>query len=99
MPIEVRETAQFQKWFVNLRDVKVRARISARIRRLSHGHFGDAKFVASGLYELRIDIGPGYRLYFCKQSRQVVILLAGGDKSTQSRDIEQAIAMAKYFRE
>lgn len=97
--IHIRETRRYQQWFVALRDDQARARINLRIRRLSLGHFGDVKAVGSGISEMRIDCGPGYRVYFFRQSKQVVILLAGGDKSSQSRDIEQAIALAKEFKD
>ncbi len=97
--LEIRETSRYQDWFMALRDVQSRARINMRIRRLSLGHFGDVKAIGFGVCELRIDCGPGYRLYFCRQSKQIVILLVGGDKSSQTRDIEQAIALAKKFKE
>lgn len=92
--IEVRETTVYAGWFSRLRDVNARMRIVARIRRLELGNMGDAKFF-SGIGELRIDYGPGYRVYFVKRGAEVVILLAGGDKSTQQKDIERAIALAK----
>jgi putative addiction module killer protein len=93
--IEVRQTAFFTAWLNGLRDRKAHARILARIRRLSVGNPGDVKPVGSGVSELRIDYGPGYRLYFVARGETVVILLCGGDKRTQARDIAQAIEMAK----
>ena len=78
-----------------MRDIRARARVQARIERLVIGHTGDAKPVGEGVSELRIDYGPGYRVYFKKQGRSVVILLAGGDKRTQSRDIKTALRLAR----
>ncbi len=91
--IEVRQTTAFSKWISGLRDVAGRARIIARIRRLEGGNFGDVKFF-DGIGELRIHHGPGYRLYFAKHGKTVVILLCGGDKSSQQTDIAAAKRMA-----
>ena len=93
--IEVRQTQVYSDWFDSLRDRQARARINIRIRRLSLGNFGDAKMVGEGVSELRIDYGPGYRVYFVKRDKQIVILLAGGDKSTQERDIKKAHRLAR----
>ena len=93
--IEVRETDEFREWFEGLRDLTAQMRIGIRIRRVSLGNFGDAKSVGDGLFELRIQYGPGYRVYYARQGDTVVILLAGGDKSTQRRDIERAKALAR----
>lgn len=92
--IEVRKTAAFSKWFSELRDVRAKARIQIRIDRVELGNLGDAKFF-DGIGELRVDYGPGYRVYFVKRGNTVVILLCGGEKSSQSKDIKNAIAMAK----
>jgi len=92
--IEVRQTEEFARWFKSLRDLRAQLRIQKRIDRLSYGLFGDAKFF-SGIGELRIDHGPGYRVYFIKRGEEVVILLSGGDKGTQQNDIRKAIEMAK----
>ena len=92
--IEIRQTARYSKWFGRLRDQNVRARIDVRIRRVSLGNFGDAKFF-DGIGELRVDYGPGYRVYFVRQGESVVILLAGGDKRTQDADIKLAIKLAE----
>jgi putative addiction module killer protein len=91
--IEVRQTEAFSAWMSGLRDLHGVARLTARIRRLTLGHFGDAKAVSGGVSELRIDHGPGYRIYFARRGALVVLLLCGGDKSTQRRDIERAKAM------
>jgi len=93
--IEIRKTATFAKWIDDLRDMRARARVQARIERLAVGHAGDVKPVGEGVSELRIDYGPGYRVYFKKRGRSVVILLAGGDKRTQSRDIKAALRLAR----
>ena len=88
--IEICQTATYLRWFAGLTDLKVCLRIDARIRRVSVGNFGDAKSVGGGVSELRIDYGPGYRIYFTRRSNAVVILLAGGDKRTQKADMEAA---------
>jgi len=92
--VEVRETDVFSRWFKSLRDVKARARIQTRINRLTIGLLGDVKFFG-GIGELRIDYGPGYRIYFVQRGNELIILLSGGDKATQERDIKRAIDMAK----
>ena len=88
--IEIRQTESYRKWFASLKDRNARARINIRIRRLSLGNPGDVKSIGSGISELRIKYGPGYRVYFVKRKNQIIILLAGGDKSTQSEDIKNA---------
>jgi putative addiction module killer protein len=93
--IDVRQTEVFTAWFMGLRDRQARARILARIRRLSAGNPGDVKPVGGGVSEMRIDYGPGYRLYFVSRGKTVVILLCGGDKRSQNRDIAQAIELAQ----
>jgi len=93
--VEIRKTATFSKWIDSLCDLRARARIQVRIERLAIGHAGDVKPVGEGVSELRIDYGPGYRVYFKKQGRSVVILLAGGDKKTQSRNIKTALRLAR----
>jgi putative addiction module killer protein len=93
--IEVRQTEEYSEWFANLRDKQARARINVRIRRLSLGNPGDVKPVGEGVSELRIDYGTGYRVYFLQRGREVVILLAGGDKRTQQKDIEIALELAR----
>ena len=93
--IEIRQTETYADWFDSLRDRKARARINVRIRRLSLGNPGDVKPVGSGVSELRIDYGPGYRVYFVQRGPMVIILLAGGDKRTQERDIKKALELAR----
>lgn len=93
--IEIRKTDTYEKWFARLRDDRVRGRINARIGRLRLGNPGDVRPVGEGVLEMRIDYGPGYRVYFAHRGGSVVVLLAGGDKRTQSRDIRRAIELAK----
>jgi len=93
--LEVRQTLTYARWFSGLQDRKARARIDVRIRRLALGNPGDVRPVGEGVSELRIDHGPGYRLYFVGRGETVVVLLAGGDKRTQDRDIRTAIALSR----
>ncbi|NJC87189.1 MAG: type II toxin-antitoxin system RelE/ParE family toxin [Desulfuromonas sp.] len=93
--IEIRKTDEFAEWLDNLRDIRARASILIRIERLAAGNPGDVKPVAEGVSEMRIDYGPGYRVYFIKRGRELIILLAGGDKSTQSGDIKIALRLAR----
>jgi putative addiction module killer protein len=97
--IEVRQTAVFAEWIADLRDDRARMRIEARIRRLQLGNPGDVRSVGTGVSELRVDYGPGYRVYFLRRDRLLVILLCGGDKSSQTRDIATAKALARELRE
>lgn len=92
---EVRRTAAFIDWLTGLRDVQSRARIAKRIDRIEQGNLGDARSVGGGVSELRFAFGPGYRVYYTMRGSVVVILLCGGDKGSQDRDIERAIGMAK----
>lgn len=92
---QIRRTQIFADWLDGLRDLRGRARIQARIERLAAGHPGDAKHMGEGVSELRVDCGPGYRVYFKKQGREIIVLLAGGNKSTQNRDIRIAIQLAR----
>lgn len=91
---QVRTTGVFDKWFQNLRDRQARIRIQIRIDRLEQGNPGDMKSVGSGISEMRIDHGPGYRVYFHQRGPTIVLLLCGGDKSTQQSDIDKARAIA-----
>jgi putative addiction module killer protein len=88
----------FQEWVDNLRDSKGAAKIAARIDRIPGGNWGDFKFIAEGVFEFRIQSGPGYRIYFAKHQNRVILLLCGGDKSSQQRDIAQAIGYWKEYR-
>ncbi len=92
--VEIRKTDLFAKWIENLRDVQAKARVLVRIERLASGNAGDVKPVGEGISELRIDHGPGYRVYFMKRGNELIILLAGGDKSSQTADIKTAIRLA-----
>ena len=92
--LEVYKTEEFGRWFKKLKDRNAKARIQARIDRMELGHFGEVEPVGEGVSELRIFYGPGYRIYFTQQSSVVVILLTGGDKSTQARDIKKALELA-----
>ena len=97
--IEIRKTEGFARWLDKLRDVKGRARVLARIERLAGGNPGDVRPVREGVSEMRIDYGPGYRIYFKRRGQEVIILLAGGDKSTQAKDIQAALRLARNLTE
>ena len=94
----VQRTAEFDRWLSALRDRKARARILARIVSAQHGNFGDSKSIGEGVSEMRIDFGPGYRVYYTRQAETVYLLLAGGDKSTQAKDIKRAQGMVRELR-
>jgi putative addiction module killer protein len=93
--MEVRKTEVFATWLDGLRDLRARARVQVRIERLAAGNPGDVKPVGEGVSELRIDYGPGYRVYYKQEGWELVILLAGGDKRSQARDIERALRLAR----
>ena len=95
----VRRTDDFTDWLDDLKDRRGAARIAARILRLEDGNFGDAKPVGEGVSELRINYGPGYRVYVMQAGRVVIVLLCGGDKSTQARDIAKAKRLAREWKE
>jgi len=97
--IEIRKTEVFSRWLDALADLRARARIQARIERLVGGNPGDARPVGEGVSELRIDYGPGYRVYFKKSERELLILLAGGDKGSQAKDIRVALRLARNLSE
>jgi putative addiction module killer protein len=97
--LELNFTLAFDAWLLKLRDRRAVSRITSRPDRLAEGHWGDAKSVGSGVIELRIDHGPGYRLYATKIGRRVVLMLAGGDKSSQNRDIAAAQILAKEYQD
>lgn len=91
----VQQTKKFSQWLIKLKDMRARIAIVRRIERVQSGNLGDVKSVGESVYEIRIDMGPGYRLYYMMRGDEIIILLVGGDKSTQQRDIEKAIEMAK----
>ena len=93
--MEIRKPETFAIWLDELRDMRARARVQARIERLAGGNAGDVKPIGEGVSELRIDYGPGYRVYFTRQKRELIVLLAGGDKSTQATDIKTALRLAR----
>ena len=93
--LEVRRTEAYASWLDGLRDVRARARVLVRVERLAMGNPGDVRPVGEGVSEMRIDYGPGYRVYFKRQDRTVIVLLAGGDKRTQSDDIDAALRLAR----
>ena len=93
--VEIIKTVQYSQWLDNLFDTKVRARIQARIERLAWGNPGDSKSVGEKVFEMRVDFGSGYRIYYTKKGVKLVILFIGGNKSTQSRDIKIAHRLAK----
>lgn len=97
--IEIRKTVLFAEWLDGLRDLQARARVQARIERLAAGNPGDVEPVGEGVSELRINYGPGYRVYFKKRGRELIILLAGGDKTTQTKDIKDALRLARNLSE
>jgi putative addiction module killer protein len=92
-------TAQFAEWLQHLADVKGKARILARITAAEYGNFGDVKPIAGGIWEMRINAGPGYRVYYVRSGKTVYVLLAGGDKGSQRRDIAKALNLAKTAKE
>lgn len=93
--LEVRQTVTYSTWFESLRDRAAKVRIDIRIRRLSLGNPGDVKPVGEGVSELRVNFGPGYRVYFARRGNEYVVLLSGGDKSSQDSDIREAKALAR----
>jgi putative addiction module killer protein len=97
--IEVRQTDEFRDWLRNLRDDEAAARIGSRLRRLEQGNPGDVKSLGAGLLEMRIDYGPGYRVYYVRHGAIVFVLLCGGDKRTQQRDIKRAQVLAAELKE
>lgn len=93
--VDVRQTETFARWFRKLRDRRAKARIQVRIDRLALGLTGDARPLGEGVSELRVDYGPGYRVYFVRRGDMLIVLLAGGDKASQDRDISTALALAR----
>jgi putative addiction module killer protein len=97
--IEIVKSVAFEAWFGDLRDIQARARITARIRRLSLGNPGDVRPVGAGISEMRIDHGPGYRVYYLQRAEVIAVLLCGGDKHTQRADIQRALAIARHWKD
>jgi putative addiction module killer protein len=98
MDFQVFQHESFKTWLANLKDRQAAIRILSRVRCISIGNFGDHKFVRDGIHEMRVDYGPGYRIYYVRRGDAVVVLLAGGDKRTQTADIELAIELAKTWQ-
>lgn len=97
--MEIIKTETFERWLVRLKDRTAHFRVLARIDRLAHGNPGDFKPLRDGIFELRIDFGPGYRVYFTHSGPVVIVILVGGNKRTQDADIERAVAIAKQWKE
>jgi putative addiction module killer protein len=97
--MELLQTETFRKWRIRLKDQRTRALIASRLDRLAYGNAGDVRPVGQGLSELRIDYGPGFRVYFQKRGSAIIILLCGGDKSTQAKDIQTAKRLAAEWSE
>jgi len=97
--MQIRRTQVFNDWLLNLRDRQGRAKIYARIDRLEDGNPGNSRSVGAGVIEMKIDFGPGYRVYYVQRGEIIIVLLCGGDKSTQSKDIERAKALAAQIDE
>ncbi|MFY8064092.1 MAG: type II toxin-antitoxin system RelE/ParE family toxin [Usitatibacteraceae bacterium] len=95
----VRRTKEFDAWFLSLRDGVTRARLAARLRKAQLGNLGDVKSLESGVYEMREDFGPGWRLYYIKRGRLLIVMLGGGDKSTQAKDIAKAVKLAAQIED
>jgi len=91
----IQQTHKFSQWLIKLKDIRARIAIVRRLERAQSGNLGDVKSVGESVFEMRVDMGPGYRLYYKMRENELIILLVGGDKSTQQRDIEKAIEMAK----
>lgn len=98
-PVELLKTDVFDRWLTKLRDARAAARVQARLDRLALGNPGDVKSVGEGVVEMRIDYGPGYRVYYTRRGVLVILLLCGGDKSTQVKDIARAKQMAQALKE
>lgn len=97
--VELIKSASFDRWLTDLRDLRAAARIQVRLDRLATGHAGDVRPVGEGISEMRIDYGPGYRVYFLRRGLLLIVLLCGGDKSTQTKDIAAAKALAAQWKE
>lgn len=97
--IALKQTETFRKWFVGLRDERAATAIAARLDRLAFGHAGDARPIGKGISELRIHHGPGYRVYFQQRGATIIVLLCGGDKGSQQRDVRTALSLANQWEE
>ena len=97
--LELKQTETFRDWRTRIRDQRTRALIASRLDRLAFGNAGDVKPVGEGISELRIDFGPGYRIYFQRRGNSLILLLCGGDKSTQAKDIQRAKRLAKEWKD
>ena len=95
----IRESDTYKAWYAELKDIRAKVRIDMRIKRLSQGNAGDAKPIGKGCSEMRIDYGPGYRVYFKDTGRIIYVLLCGGEKSTQDKDIKKALELAENLEE
>jgi putative addiction module killer protein len=95
--LELRRTAEYDHWMRMLRNIQVKARINARIRRLTQGNPGQHRVLTGGIIEMKIDCGPGYRVYYTKRGSTIIILLCGGDKASQQTDISRALALASHL--
>jgi putative addiction module killer protein len=96
---ELRKTEQFAQWLDSLRDIRAKARVLVRIERLAQGNPGDVRPIGEGVSEMRIHYGPGYRVYYKQSGKRLIILLAGGDKRTQAKDIKTALYLARHLEE
>ncbi len=92
------ETSPFEKWYQSIKDKVIKRRILVQIKRLELGNFGDWKSIGDGVYEIRMTFGPGYRIYFARQDDKIVVILAGGNKSTQAKDIEKAKELWRKYK-
>ena len=96
---KVKKSTYFEKWMHSLKDLKGKIAIARRIERMSHGNFGDVKSVGGNVSELRIKVGPGYRVYFTKLEEKLIVLLVAGDKSTQTKDISKSKALLEEIKD
>lgn len=98
MEFQIQQTAVFERWLLNLRDLRARISIARRIDRAAQGNFGDTRVLGDGLSELRVDFGPGYRVYYMQRGSEIILLMLGGDKSTQRQDIQVATMLMQEYR-
>ena len=98
MEFQIQQTAVFERWLLNLRDLRARISIARRIDRAAQGNFGDTRALGDGLSELRVDFGPGYRVYYMRRGSEIILLMLGGDKSTQRQDIQIARTLMQEYR-